>query len=52
MRMRVIITPCLLGFDVRARGRGFNHHWGIFESFGAVAWRLIMTPEPFTVELR
>ncbi len=50
--MRVIITPCLLGFDVKVVTGCFIHSYGIYDSFGKLAKDLMFTEEPFTVVLK
>lgn len=50
--MQVIITPCLLGFDVKTRhGNGFIRAQGIFSASELINM-LWHTEEPFTIVLR
>lgn len=57
--LTIVITPCLLGFDVRTynarevapgswHGSGFHRHLGILSAHDLIN-RLIWTEEPFRV---
>ncbi len=50
--MIIIITPCLLGFDVRSRRGVFERCHGIYESFGKLLLDLMFTEDLEAVVLR
>ena len=56
--LHIIITPCLLGFDVKTYvtagnlpGRGFIHDAGLYESFGKLILDLLFTEDNYVIEL-
>ena len=46
--LTIIITPCLLGFDVKTRQGAFERSRGIL-SFHEVIWNLLNTDCDFTI---
>ena len=49
--LHIIITPCMLGFDVKTRSGHFERSRGIM-TFHEVLWDLLNTDTDYTIELR